>query len=410
MFVVLSPLAGLLAATSSGLGRTLSVLIVIGLVMLGSMAISGVIAHEIVKIAESLPDRQEAIKEKIVAIRRLDPREMGRIEVGPMIDDLSKVISPKSASQTVVVEPASMTSQLQPYLSPSAEILGQGALTLVLTIYMLVRREDLRNRMIRLLGNGRVTTTTKAVDEASRRISHYLLMQFLINATFGLLISLVLLLVGVKYVLLWGFIAAVMRYVPYIGTWIGLIPLVLFSFATTPPGPEGWGQLLAVFLVYFCLELLCANVFEPWLYGSGMGLSSVAILVSTSFWAYLWGPIGLILASPLTACLLVLGKYVRGASFLEVILGDQPALAPSIAFYQRLAARDQDEAAEVAHAAAKSSTPEAALEQIVVPALIMARRDRDSNDLDQAAFRYAIHAAQEIASDLEEMRAGTRNW
>ncbi len=323
------------------------------------------------------------------------------------MDDLEEVIFPKrEAHQVIVVEqaPPPLPAQLQPYISPSIEVLGQAALTLILTIYMLIRREDLRNRMIRLLGDGRVTTTTKAVDEASRRISRYLLVQALINATFGLLISLGLLLLGVQYVLLWGFIAAVMRYVPYVGTWIGMIPPVLFSFATAPAWGGGWGQPLAVFVLYFGLELVCANAVEPWLYGSSMGLSEVAQLVAAAFWAYLWGPIGLILAGPLTACLLVFGKYVRGAEFLEVLLGDQPALEPRVAFYQRLTAHDQDEASEIAQAVAKASGPDNALETVVIPALTMIRRDRDLAELDQASFRYAVHTAREVVSELEEMR------
>ena len=191
---------------------------------------------------------------------------------------------------------------------------------------------------------------------------------------------------------------------PYIGTWIGLILPVLYSFATAPDWGGGWGQPIAVFLLYFGLELAVANFLEPWLYGSSMGLSSVAQLVATAFWAYIWGPIGLILASPLTACLLVLGKYIRGAEFLEVLLGDEPALDPPIAFYQRLAARDQDEAATVALEVAKKSGPDVALETVVIPALGMVRRDRDRGELDPAAFRSAIHACHEVAAELADLR------
>jgi len=401
---VLSPLVTWLQ--HRGIGRTLAVIIVLFAVLMGSLGIGGATAHQMIKIAETLPDRKEAIKEKIQGAKDWLSGN-GNNRFGQLLEDLEEVIFPKKeAHQVVVVEPATppLTSQLQPYISPSIEVLGQAALTLILTVYMLIRREDLRNRMIRLLGDGRVTTTTKAVDEASRRISRYLLMQAIINVCFGLFISFCLVLLGVEYVLLWGFIATVMRYVPYIGTWIGLIPPVLFSFATAPAWGGGWGQPAAVLVLYFGLELIAANVVEPWLYGSSMGLSEIAQLVATAFWAYLWGPIGLILASPLTACLLVLGKYVRGAEFLEVILGDQPALEPHIAFYQRLAAHDQDEASEIAQAEAKASCPEATLETVIIPALSLVRRDRDLGELDQAAFRFAVHSAREIAAELDEMR------
>ncbi|HEV3436119.1 MAG TPA: AI-2E family transporter [Gemmata sp.] len=404
MAFILGPLVAWLQ--HRGLGRTLSVLLVVSLVLLGSVAVGGAVARQVVVIADTLPDREEAIKENVAAAKEWLVGS-GNSRFGQLINDVTEVLVPKQPShQTVIVESASppLTAQLQPFISPSFEILGQAAFTFVLTIYMLIRREDLRNRMIRLLGNGKVTTTTKAVDEASQRISRYLLMQLMINFTFGLTISLALLLFGVKYVLLWGFIAAVMRYIPYIGTWIGLIPPVLFSFATASGWGGGWGQPLTVFFLYFGLELIWANVVEPWLYGSSMGLSEVAQLVAAAFWAFLWGPIGLILSCPLTACLLVIGKYVRGAEFLAVVLGDEPALEPRIAFYQRLAARDQDEASEVALTVAKASGPEAALETVVIPALCLVRRDHDEGELDQTAFRYAIHAAREVAAEIGELR------
>ena len=258
--------------------------------------------------------------------------------------------------------------------------------------------------MIWFLGDGKVTTTTRAVDDASQRISRYLLMQLMINTSFGLIISLGLFVLGVSNALLWGFIAAVMRYVPYIGTWIGLIPPVLFSFATAPAWGGGWGQPIAVFVLFIGLELLCNNIFEPWLYGSSMGLSEVAQLVAAGFWAFLWGPIGLILSGPLTACLLVLGKHVRRLEFLGVLLGDTPALEPRVAFYQRLAAHDQDEASDVALEAAKRDGIDAALETVVIPALYLARRDLDEGDLEQADFRMVIRDAREVAEELASLR------
>jgi hypothetical protein len=195
-----------------------------------------------------------------------------------------------------------------------------------------------------------------------------------------------------------------MRYVPYVGTWIGLIPPVLFSFATAPEWGGGWGQPIAVFALFIGLEIICNNIFEPWLYGSSMGLSEVAQLVAAGFWAFLWGPIGLILSGPLTACLLVLGKHVRRFQFLDVLLGDTPALEPHVAFYQRLTARDQDEASDVALEVAKADGPDAALESVIVPALCLARRDLDDGDLEPADFHYAVHAAREVAEEVGGLR------
>lgn len=402
---VLSPLVAWLQ--HRGIGRTLSVLVVSLVVICVAAGVGAVIAHEIVGIANTLPDRKEAIEHKLVEVRQW---LFGSSRFGNFLDDMREVLFPKPQNrQTVVVESPSgpMASQFQEYISPSIEFLGQAALTALLTVYMLIRREDLRNRMIRLVGAGRVTTTTKAVDEASRRVSRYLLVQLCVNVSFGTIIAIGLLALEVKYVLLWGFLAGVMRYVPYIGTWIGVIFPLLFSFATAPAWWGGWGQPLMVFVMYVGLELIVANALEPWLYGSSMGLSSVAQVLAASFWAYMWGPIGLVLSGPLTACLLVLGKYVRGAEFLEVLLGDEPALAPPIALYQRLAARDQDEASEVALAVAREKGPDVALETVIVPALAMIRRDRDRGEIEPTAFRYAIHGAREIAAEVAELREQT---
>jgi predicted PurR-regulated permease PerM len=389
-----------------GLGRTVAVIVMVGAVVLVAVGIGVGVTHQVVALADTLPDRKDAIKAKVAAARTWVVGD-GSSRFGQLIDDVGEVIDPKRTNQqTVVVEPPSpgMASRLDQYVSPVAEMLGQGAFTFILTVFILIRREDLRNRMIRLLGDGKVTTTTRAVDDATRRISRYLLVQLMINTGFGLLISLGLFVLGVNYALLWGFIATLMRYVPYIGTWIGLIPPVLFSFATAPEWGGGWGQPLAVLALFIGLEVICNNVLEPWLYGSSMGLSEVAQLVAAGFWAFLWGPIGLVLSGPMTACLLVLGRHVRRFQFLEVLLGDTPALEPRVAFYQRLAARDQDEASDIALEVAGRDGPDAALESVIVPALCLARRDLDDGDLDPMDFQVAIRAAREVADEVAELR------
>jgi len=389
-----------------GLGRTPAVIVMVGSVVLVAIGIGIGITHQVVELASTLPDRRDSIKAKVAAAKTWVVGD-GSSRFAQLVDDVANVVDPKPANQpTVVVEPPSpgLSTRFDQYVTPVAEMLGQGALTFILTVFILIRREDLRNRMIRLLGDGKVTTTTRAVDDATRRISRYLLVQLMINSGFGLVISLGLFVLQLDYALLWGFIAAVMRYVPYIGTWIGLIPPVLFSFATAPEWGGGWGQPLAVLALFIGLEVICNNVLEPWLYGSSMGLSEVAQLVAAGFWAFLWGPIGLILSGPLTACLLVLGKHVRRFEFLEVLLGDTPALEPKVAFYQRLAARDQDEAADIALDIAAKDGPDAALETVVVPALCIARRDLDDGDLDPADFQLVIRAAREVAHEVGELR------
>jgi predicted PurR-regulated permease PerM len=400
---VLTPLVAW--AQHRGLNRSLSVIAVVGIVVLVSTGIGLLVTHQVVHMFGTLADRRETIKEKIIHAKE-SIAGTGDNRFSQLVNDVTEVIFVKHPqAQPVVVErgPA-VTSWMESFVSPAAEFLGQAILTFILTVYMLIRREDLRNRMIRLLGAGKVTTTTKAVDEASRRISRYLLMQLVVNVTYGFLISLGLFLLQVEYALLWGFLAGLLRYVPYVGIWVAVILPFLFAFATATNWWDGWGQPATVFILFVGLDAIVSNVVEPWLYGSSMGISEIALLIAAAVWAFIWGPVGLILSGPLTACMLVLGKYVRGFEFLEVLLGDEPALAPQVAFYQRLTARDQDEAADIALTVAKDGGPDVALETVVLPGICLARRDREAGDLDSADFDYAIHAAREVATEVAELR------
>ena len=194
----------------------------------------------------------------------------------------------------------------------------------------------------------------------------------------------------------WGFIAFMMRYVPYIGTWIGVIPPALFTFAVS----DGWGLTIGVFVLFLGLETLCNNVFEPTLYGPRLGLSEVALLVATAFWFFLWGPVGMVLAWPLTTCVLMLGKYVPQLRFLNVLLGDEPVLVPRLAFYQRLAAHDQDEAAGIVEKELASGSAEQVVNELLIPALSQARQDVTSDLLSEEDLRFITHAIEEIAEEV----------
>lgn len=385
------------------LGRTPSVIVVVAVVVLVALGVGFVVTQQMAGLAETLPDRREAIKAKLTTAKQWLVGD-GNDRFAGLIDDVTQALGTKKTDVqgAVIVQSAepSWTTRLQAYVDPATEVLGQAAFTFILTVFMLLRKEDLRNRVIRLLGSGKITTTTKAVDDASKRISRYLLAQLMLNTAFGAVITLGLLLMGVRYALLWGFVATLMRYVPYIGTWIGMIPPVLFSVAMA----EGWAQPIAVLVLFMGLELLCNNIFEPLLYGRSMGLSEVAQLVAAGVWTFLWGPVGLILSGPLTVCLFVLGRHVRQFDFFVVLLGDQPALAPQVMFYQRLTARDQDEASTVALAEAKTSDPDTVFDSIVVPALCLARRDHDDGDLDAGDLRFIVRAAREVAEEVNERR------
>ena len=193
-----------------------------------------------------------------------------------------------------------MHGLLAPVLGP----LGTAALVLLLLVFMLLQREDLRNRMIRLIGQGRMTTTARAMDDAGARVSRYLLMQIVVNVTYGIPVAVGLYFIGVPNAILWGALATVLRFIPYIGPWIAAVFPILLSLASSP----GWMAPLLTIGLFVVLELISNNVMEPWLYGSSTGVTPFALIVAAFVWTWLWGPVGLVLATPLTVCLVVMGQ------------------------------------------------------------------------------------------------------
>ncbi len=205
---------------------------------------------------------------------------------------------------------------------------------------MLLQREDLRSRLIRLIGQGRISTTTRAMDDAGRRVSRYLLMQLVVNVSYGVPVAIGLYFIGVPNAVLWGAFAVVLRFIPYVGPWIAAAFPIILSLAVSP----GWMMPLLTIGLFIVLELLSNNVMEPWLYGSSTGVSSIALIVAAVFWTWLWGPVGLVMATPLTVCLVVMGRHVPRLSFLSVLLSDEEALTPAEDCYHRLlTVGEQDE-------------------------------------------------------------------
>jgi predicted PurR-regulated permease PerM len=413
---LLSPLVSALQRWH--LGRALSVIVVVlaaaavlgGIVSLITVQVSSLV-HDLPQYSQNIRDKVKSLREMgqgSEGLERLVQEVLGDLKTKP-VEAGTPGDRPRSALATpekpapVVVEPDSppWLSRLPTVLGSVAETAGAGALAIVLVIFMLLNREDLRNRLIRLVGYGRLPMATKAVDEAGQRISRFLLMQALLNSGYGVTLGLGLWLLGFKYAALWGFLAGVLRYIPYIGAWIASalpigLSLVLF---------EGWAQPLKVLALFLVIELITNNVLEPRLYGRSIGVSEVALLVSAAFWAFLWGPIGMMLSSPLTVCLVVLGKYVPALGFLDVLLGDEPALEPDVSYYQRLLARDPDEAADLVLAQVHAGPAERVYDDLLVPALTYTRRDRDRDDLTEADERFVHAVTAEIVEDLEEQQA-----
>ncbi len=399
-----------------GLRRLPSVLLV---VMLAAAVLGGgvwLVTAQVTSLAGEVPKYTENIKVKVKSLRHLGQGSVTN-HLEKMIHEITGVWNLPAGSReekhagkppvaalekptAVVLEPESPTwlARLPALLSSLLATLAGLALALVLVVFMLLKREDLRNRLIRLVSHGQITVMTKALDDAAQRISRFLLMQLIVNATVGLSVGVGLMALRVEYAFLWGFLAAVFRYIPYIGVWIAAVPPIVLSLAMFP----GWFQPLLLIGLFLMIELTAGNVIEPRLYGRSIGVSEVALLVAAAFWAFLWGPIGLVLSSPLTVCMVVLGKYVPQLKFLDVLLGDEPALDAHVTFYQRLMARDQDEATQLVLAQAKASSPEQVYDDFLVPALNYAKRDRERDDLTESDEQSVLQAMREILEDLGE--------
>lgn len=289
---------------------------------------------------------------------------------------------------------------LRNFAAALANPLTTAFIVIVFVIFMLINREDLRDRLIGLVGAGQLNLTTTALDDAAHRVSRFLLMQFIINACYGIAIGIGLWLAGVPNPLLWGLFAALLRFVPYVGPWLGAAMPVLLAFAVEP----GWAKLLATVGVFLGTELITYNILEPWLYSSCTGISSIAILGAAVFWTWLWGPIGLLLSTPLTVCLVVIGRHVPHLGFLSMLLGDEPALTPQARFYQRLLAMNYDEASDLADQFVAENSVREFYEQVAIPALTLAEEDRHRGILDTNREKFIFDSLRELIQDLPERK------
>jgi predicted PurR-regulated permease PerM len=272
-----------------------------------------------------------------------------------------------------------------------AEVTGHITLAVVVAIFLLIDREDARNRIIQLIGRGHITQTTKALDDAGRRISHFLLMQAMINASYGACMAIGLYFLGVNYAILWGVLAAVLRYIPYIGgTMAAAFPITL-ALAQFPT----WWQAFVILGLVLLLEIIINNFVEPKLFGQSIGVSSVALIVAATFWTFLWGPLGLIMAGPLTVCLVVLGKYVPALRFLNVLLGDQAPMEKDVILYQRLLAKDEIETERMMEEEIKLHSIPEVYDTFVFPVAVHAGLDHDQGMLASDDHQYVIEALTE---------------
>lgn len=400
-----------------GLGRIPPVILTVALV---SVLLGGVLwlfMAQINSLAYDLPSYRNNISDKIASLQDGDKGgalQKIRETVAGISHDLSArpeegLEAGSSPSEPVPVTivapigPARILNDLATFLAgvaPAVQMLALGGLTIILLIFILIQYEDLRNRLVSFSSVGGLSTTTKAFDDAAQRISRYLLMQLILNGTYGIAVFTGLLLIGVPYAFLWGLFAAVFRYIPYLGPWIAaLLPLAV-SVMSSP----GWTQVWLVAGLFIVLELISNNFMEPWLYGHGVGISMVALIVSAAFWTLIWGPIGLVLATPLTVCLAVAGKHVPALRFLDRLLGEAPDLEPHVIFLQRLLARDVGEAQKVARAYQREHF-ETVYDELLIPALALIRRERTEGTMSSEDERYISKATADIIGDLPAAEA-----
>jgi predicted PurR-regulated permease PerM len=407
-------LAPLVGSIERWIGRIAAVLIVVAMLFCVAGGAGWLLTRQLIDLAAKLPDYQTNIDNRLKAIRLPTGGAFGRFShsvselqkqspdsleppanaAGPVPETkatmAARARNVPAGQQPMPVRIVESQSRLPQILQNAATgllgPLGTAALVFFLVIFMLLKREDLRGRMIRLIGQGRISATTRAMDDAGSRVARYLTMQLLVNVSFGSCIAIGLYFIGVPNAPLWGAFAAIVRFVPYVGVWIaGAVP-VLLSFAVS----TSWLSPLLTIGLFVVLELISANALEPWLYGSRTGVSSIALIIAAVFWTWLWGPIGLVLAIPLTVCVAVMGRHVPKLQFLSVLLSEEQALAPHEECYHRLLGFGLDEAHDLAEAYAKTNSLTSLYDSVLIPTVTLAEVDAQRGELD-AEHRSAIH-------------------
>jgi predicted PurR-regulated permease PerM len=388
--------------------RVVGVLLVMTLVGGIIGGVGYVVAGQLRSFAAELPMHRQNIRAKLreaVAFTRGGAIENVQDTIEEITDVVEEGAEPAAPARRRRAddEPLRVAIEQSPPLLGNAQWLGPlfGAvgtigLTLLLAIFMLIKREDLRDRLVSLTGRPSLVVATKAFTDAGERISRYLVMQFIVNASMGVAVGVGLYFIGVPYAALWGLAAGVLRYIPYVGPWIAALLPITVSLVTTP----GWQQVALVVALFVVLELLSNNVMEPLLYGHTVGLSELAVIVAAIFWTWLWGPVGLVIATPITACLVVLATHVPALGAIGRLLGERPALKPHETVYQRLLARDVDEADAIVMRFRDEQSPGEAL-QVVLDALLALKRDLQAGRVSAEDGELVLSGIRDVLEELD---------
>jgi predicted PurR-regulated permease PerM len=381
------------------LGRIPSTLIVVFLCFSLVGAVIWVASHQAISLVAKLPEYRGNISEKIRAVRAPSEGRLG--QAAEVIKDLEEEAAPERPPIAVKETPATPYEALAEYVAPFAKPVGTALAVIIFTILFLLNRENMRERVIALIGPGRINLMTRAMSEASYRVSRYLYMQLVVNSMFGIPFGIALYFIGIPNAMLWGLFAIVLRFIPYAGVWIAVAMPAVLAFAIS----DDWSMVGWTLGVFFALELILINGVEPWLYGRSAGLSPIAIILAAIFWTWLWGPIGLLLATPLTVCVAVMGRYIPELGYLNVLLGVEPVLEPEERFYHRLVALDAEEASDIAEKHAAANGLAATFDDVLIPALSLVEIDRRKKGLEPARERYIFEHLRNMVEDLESPEA-----
>ncbi len=390
------------------LGRIGAVLLTTTLAFLLIGGLTYLVSSQFLDLAGSLPKYRSNLIARVAALKTQENNPLRRAvqTIGEVTAALNKTEEkapapavaeqPRPVKVEVVRTADSSIQMLIGVLWPVVGPLANACVVIVIVIFMLLAGNDLRDRIIHLMGRGRLRVTTQALDDAGQRISRYLRAQLVVNASFGLAIGVGLYFIGIPNAVFWGMLSMVLRFLPYIGPWLAAgLPLAL-SLAVF----ESWTQPLLTIGLFAVCELVSNNVIEPWLYGTSTEISPLAVIVSALFWTWLWGGVGLVLATPLTVCLAVAGKYLPDLAFLDLLMGDKPSIAPGDRLYQRLLALNEEEVSDIIERHTREQTALAAFDNAVLPALRNMEADFRTGVLTDAARTEACQILRQIIADL----------
>ena len=395
----LSPLARMLE--KRGVPRAPAVILTVFLTLGTLGGIAYAVYGQLEQIAGDMPKYEKQILAKIDNLKLGEPNKFQGLQ--KVTDDVAEKINqdkkgfPDIQSVQIVSQP-DFRKRLESSVGPYLEMAGVGAFVLILVLFMLMNREDLSDRVVQLFGRRRVTLTTRTMDEVGQRISRYLAMFATVNSTFGLIVGLGLWAIGIKYAILWGFLAAALRFIPYIGPGTAFALPLIFSIVTAEKG--SW-QPIEVAALFGILEVAANSFLEPIIYGKTTGVSALGLLVAAMFWTWLWGPLGLLLSTPMTVCLAVIGKYVPSLGFFAILLGEEAELPQDVRYYQRLLALDQDGAAEIVESGLKGHPRAEVYDTIIIPALSRAERDYSRDELDDREQAFIRRVVGDTINELE---------